>query len=343
MLITSDGSQFGMISGGCLESEILRKASWLTSSGVPVLRHYDAQLNEEAVWQFGLGCDGTVDVLLEKLEPEVEPEYLRALQSWLQAGAAGVLATVISSSIEGLIVGDRFRWAPHVKETQNLFPALQARLPQDMQSTFNQGRSRIIHYSSPTGRATFLFEMICPPPRITVFGSGPDIIPLVTIAKLIGWVVVVANPTRKAYSLPQSVVVDRYVRGNVDECLRSLLPTQSSACVLMTHNYLIDRAILGSLLKSNPKYIGILGPRTRTEQMLDDLGLKKCFYSSTSCHLHYPAGLDIGSETPEQIAIAIVSEIQAAFANRSAGKLGDRKGPIHDELLEEELSITIGP
>jgi xanthine/CO dehydrogenase XdhC/CoxF family maturation factor len=111
----------------------------------------------------------------------------------------------------------------------------------------------------------------------------------------------------------------------------------------MTHNYLIDRAILGSLLKSNPKYIGILGPRTRTEQMLDDLGLKKCFYSSTSCHLHYPAGLDIGSETPEQIAIAIVSEIQAAFANRSAGKLGDRKGPIHDELLEEELSITIGP
>jgi xanthine dehydrogenase accessory factor len=337
MLVTSEGKQFGMVSGGCLESDILRKAWWLTASGSPVLRHYDARMNEEAVWEFGLGCDGSVDVLIEKLEPEAEPGYLNTLQLWLQSNTPGALASVISSSIEGSRVGDRFCW-PCCGGKISLPSALNARLSLEMESALSEGRSRLVRCISPSGGATFLIEMIRPPTKIIIFGSGPDIIPLATTAKLIGWAVTVVNPSGTVFNLPRSIQLDRLVTGTVDQCLDTLGLDSGSVCVLMTHNYFIDCTLLGPLLESNPQYLGILGPRTRTEQMLREIKLES-FCSGPSRCLHYPAGLDIGTETPEQIAIAIAAEIHAVLAERSAQKLSGRKGPIHEALSEEELSI----
>jgi xanthine/CO dehydrogenase XdhC/CoxF family maturation factor len=100
----------------------------------------------------------------------------------------------------------------------------------------------------------------------------------------------------------------------------------------MTHHYLRDRSLLRFLLPSAARFIGILGPRKRTEALLEDLGEEGLSVTQEQLErLHGPAGLDIGAESPEEIALALVAEIQAALTGRQGGWLRERKGPIHDQ------------
>ena len=101
--------------------------------------------------------------------------------------------------------------------------------------------------------------------------------------------------------------------------------------LVMTHHYLIDRALLSVLLPSQTPYIGLLGPKQRAEDLLADierLGIE--FSDDQRARLHGPAGLDIGGEGPEAIALSLLAEVMAAAEGRSAGSLRDRKGPIHE-------------
>ncbi len=98
----------------------------------------------------------------------------------------------------------------------------------------------------------------------------------------------------------------------------------------MTHNYARDVTLVAELLKTPAPYIGLLGPRSRSERLLHDLdeaGLKPSRREAK--RLHAPVGLDIGAETPEEIALAILAEVRAALAGREGGMLRERKGPIH--------------
>jgi xanthine dehydrogenase accessory factor len=147
-------------------------------------------------------------------------------------------------------------------------------------------------------------QEIEPPIQLVVFGDGPDSIPLHAFADVLGWDVIEVD---QAADLP----------GRAD---------QRTAAVVKSHNYGRDFAALRHLLALELRYVGLLGPRKRRDQLLNavlDSGV------SIDADVFAPAGLDLGAETPEEIALALISEIQAVFAGASADSLRERKAPIH--------------
>jgi xanthine/CO dehydrogenase XdhC/CoxF family maturation factor len=151
-----------------------------------------------------------------------------------------------------------------------------------------------------------LYEYLEPPIQVIVCGDGPDAAAVGEMATALGWAV------RSLHGDEVPASADRW-----------------TAAVLMSHRYERDRALLAAFLPSAARYIGLLGPRARAQRLLHDVAADGADLAAFD-RLHAPIGLDIGAETPAEIALSIVAEIRAAFAHRSGGCLRERGAPIHD-------------
>jgi xanthine dehydrogenase accessory factor len=314
MLITSDGRRIGSISGGCLEGDVTKKAWWRTESGV-ALRTYDTMSDEDAVWEFGLGCNGVVRVLLERVGDGAARELFDFLSACEHERRVGVIATVIAAP-----EGDRLRLGQRLLVSSD--GAFRGDMPDrdllagPVEAAMRERKSRLVR----AGAVEIFVEVIEPSPALLVFGAGHDAIPVVRIAKQVGWHVTAVDG-----------------RPALDDGVLGVAPEPLAAAVVMNHNYARDRAILRALLPLAPSYVGMLGPRARTEKMLVDLGVEQW----PAC-LHAPVGLDIGADTPETIALSIVAEVQAVFAGREAGMLRERCGPIYIRQESSEAAAMVG-
>lgn len=331
LLMTAAGEMTGSISGGCLEGDIFQHAQKVLESGAPKLLHYDTTSDNDLIWGLGLGCSGVVYLLLEPLQQE--PSYWPFLAECVRDEKQGVLASIfgvqgkvdavigarLSLSRDGFVTGD-------VGDRE-----LREAIAADARAVLQSGRSRTLNYKLQQGTADVLIEALEPPLPLYIFGAGHDSIPVVRLAKAIGWRVTVADG-RKAYAtehrFPQA---DRVILSQPDQVCKNVSIDPRAAVIVMTHNYAHDRDILRQLIGVPVRYLGILGPAKRTDALFEELrseGLnisdeqKRCLYS--------PSGLDLGSETPEEIALSILSEIQSVIAGRSGGPLRIRKGPIHE-------------
>jgi len=329
MLIASDGSNVGMISGGCLEGHVTKRAWWLTRSGPAVVR-YDTGAGEDTEWAFGLGCNGVVDVLLERLVPSASAPALDLLDAVRESFHPGACAVVIAAPPgSGASVGQRLAIFPDGTEWTDVGEAtLAANLARDLVEALRQGRSSLATYESADGRVEVFLEHVPPPLRLAVFGAGPDALPLVRMAKELGWHVSVVDGRSHYARRDRFPLADAVIVAEPREAPAAAGVGPRSAAVVMTHSYEQDKALLGELLRSAPAYVGQLGPRARTERMLAELA-EAGGAPLDATALHYPIGLDIGANNPEEIAIAILAEIQAAFSGRSGGMLQRRAGSIH--------------
>lgn len=331
MLIGSDGSNVGMISGGCLEGHVTKRAWWLTGSGQAVVCRYDTGAGEDTEWAFGLGCNGVVEVLLERLTPShaaPQMEMLEAVQASVRPGAVAVV--IGTRQAAGVSVGQRLLIFPDGREWTDVGDGnLCAALARELAEVLRLGRSSVATHEVGEGRVDVFLEHVAPPLRLVVFGAGPDALPLVRVAKEMGWHVSVADgrshyARRERFPLADAVIVaePRDAPGAAGVGPRS-------AVVVMTHSYEQDKLLLGELLRSPPAYLGQLGPRSRTERMLAELAAEGG-EPLRAAALHYPIGLDIGADNPEEIAVAVLAEIKAALAGRSGGMLQRRPGSIHE-------------
>ena len=289
MLLSREGRLAGSVSGGCLEGDILQKAWWRTEQGAAIVTYDSTDADEDVVWGFGLGCNGVVQVLLERVSPD-RPGPLDALTAVLRERVPRTIITVTASDDPAVPLGT----AP-------------------------------INWTPPDGVSVFQ-ETVQPPAPLVIFGAGQDALPLVRLAKEIGWHVTVAD-TRGTRARPERFpLADRVCLGwpkdvEIDE---------RTAGVVMTHNYPDDRRVLQSLLLSPAYYVGQLGPRVRTERLLAEMADDGLLITEEMRRrLHAPIGLDLGADNPEEIALSIVSEIQAARAGRGGGFLRERRAPLH--------------
>lgn len=306
MLLLPDGKHTGSISGGCLEGDVSRKASWLTEDHRPALRVYDTTSEDDAVWEFGLGCNGVVKVLLERIDTAEAREALQFFQACRNARRPGAVATCIDPDQ----LGHRIYLYPDGTATEEL-PGLHA--------VVAERKSRTV---TAHGREYFIEAVLAPLP-LFVFGAGHDAIPLTALAHELGWHVTVADG-RPAYATAARFPSADEVRLlPADARLDQFEISPESAVVLMSHNYPQDSRLLERIWPLRPRYLGILGPRARTERMLSEVGVP-------GSGIHFPIGLDVGAETPAAIALSIVAEIQAVLSNRPGGKLTMRQGPIHE-------------
>lgn len=332
MLMTPDGRMVGSISGGCLEGDVFEHAQRVMASSEPIVVKYDTTSADDIVWGLGLGCNGMVQVLIEQITQEKEPNPMAFFAECLRQQQMGVIVTVFH--IEGQVrtkVGTRLMLHQNGTVISNIEDSnLAAGILNDAHEALRSSCSLVKEYQVLGGSAEIFIEVIQPAVPLVIFGAGHDAIPLVRFAKELGWHVTVVD-SRPAYAtLGRFPLADAVILSRSESIHESITVTHRTVAVVMTHNYLHDREILQTLLLSPLCYLGILGPKSRTERLLQELREEEIIPTNEHLlKLYGPIGLDIGADTPEQIALAIAAEIQAILANRSGGLLRDRKGPIH--------------
>ena len=327
LLLTSGGRRSGAVSGGCLEADLVKKAWWLTEGGTIALRRYDTGADGEIAQEFGLGCNGVIHVLLERLrEGSISP--LNAVFPIKETRTPAAISTLISTSADGpLHAGQRWLCLPGGSvETDLPDSPIRSFLSDEGALAIKRATSHVVTWRSESQAADFFIEPLFPASRLLVMGAGDDAIPVTRLAKLLGYEVVVLDGRSHMARADRFPQADRVVVNSSVDPLAGIPVDQWTAAVLMSHSYEQDRNALRRLAAEPLQYLGVLGPRKRTEQMLGDIGVSE---ETLPENLHSPVGLDIGADGPEQIALAVISEIQAVLNERAGGRLRVKAGPLH--------------
>jgi xanthine dehydrogenase accessory factor len=353
MLITESGRTTGAISGGCLERDVSVRAAQVMKTRVAQIIEYDTRRSEDIVWGLGLGCRGVVRILLESLHAGSPGERaLPFIRDCLRARKSGVLTTVIAVDVNNehcedgsISVGERLLldaelniYGPSLTDVQ-----LASRIREDALEILAGKHSATRSYEVGQGRTGIFFDVITPPRPLVVFGAEHDAVPLVHLARTLGWHVTVVDTRARGATRERFAEADEVLLCRAEDIASRVSLTEETAAVVMTHNYLADVELLRALLPSPVYYLGILGPKQRTSKLLEEISADTYgLAASQFARLHSPIGMDLGAETPEEIALSIVSEIKAVCAARGGGFLRDRNAPIHDERenVREHVLVT---
>ena len=316
MLIRANGDATGTVSGGCLEADVLERAKRVLETGRSEVFVYDTTADENSVFSLNMGCRGVMRILMEAVD--ANSEIFSAIRRVYERRLAEACAVIIQG--EAAEIGKRI-WS---NGSTGAFPTMAADL-----STFTGSASNYetIKYEADGALVEFAFERIAPPVQLFMLGAGADAVPVADAAHGLGWQVNVCDHrpaflTRERF--PRCDALVGLERDGVPEWEVDDL----TAFVLMNHNYDRDKAMLPGALRSEAFYVGALGPKRRTQQIMEELGDR--FTEEQLSRLRSPAGLDIGGDTPEAIAVSIVAEIQSVLKHRSGGPLRDRQAPIYD-------------
>jgi xanthine dehydrogenase accessory factor len=334
MLVDAAGRRTGSVSGGCLESDVARRGRLLSADRPTTVVRYDAGHDgsgEDAAWGFALGCNGSIDVLIERLDPAATT-HLGFLRRCVRDRRRGAVLHVFQVDGDlGVLPGARLAVlddgtiAADPAALGDRFTAMAA----DAAECVRTGESVTVIYETAGGRLHVLAEAVVPPVPVVIFGGGHDALPLVAAAKGLGWHVTICD-RRAGHARPDRFpLADAVLVADAAAVPDRVSLSADTVAVVMTHHYPEDRALLRLLLASPARYVGVLGPRARTDRMLADLAVGERFKPDQLDRLHAPVGLDLGGDGSEAVALSVVAEIQATLARRPGGPLRDRVGPIH--------------
>jgi xanthine/CO dehydrogenase XdhC/CoxF family maturation factor len=331
LLVPEEGDLVGNISGGCLESDVADVAKVVMHEGIARIVSFDLTADDDAVWGWGLGCNGAFELFVEPADKAAE--VAGALRMALEEERPICVVTVLDSTVPGAEQGDRMIVRPDGGVERSFGDAaLAAAAREAAVEQLASEHSEIRTLAGTSGEARAFVEVLEPPLRLVVCGAGHDAVPLVRQASALGWSPVVADDRPEFLNgerFPEAagfVLVERPDKvGEVAQI------DERTYVVVMTHNFLRDKDYLRSLLSTPARFIAMLGPAVRTERLLTELRDEGLDIDETDrARIRSPAGLDLGAEGPDEIAAAICAEIVAVKRGRGAGFLKDRPGPIHD-------------
>ena len=301
LLVPEQGDPVGLLSGGCLEGEAARLAREALAHGVPMLITIDHSREGDEIWGSGLGCRGIVELLAEPAG--LAADTISALDAARNAGERAILLTPLH--------GERRRLS--LAEAVGMGDLAQ----------------RAVELGRPTSLGEAVIDPIIPPPHLVICGAGPDAPPLVAAASALGWRVTVTDPRRRLLagtSMDPATVIEAAPRDAADRIGHQPI----AAVVVMSHDYVRDGEFLASFLGRGIPYVGVLGPRERTDRLLAELGTDgPPLTDADRTALHAPAGLDLGADGSDEVALAILAEILATLRGGTGAALRDRPGPIH--------------
>ena len=323
LLVEETGGTLGGVSGGCLEADVREIALTVMREGVPRLRHYETGSDDSTVWGLGLGCNGSVDIFVQPVTSADVVDMALHLRALLATDAPFSVSTVVrgTPAVLGrtLLAGN----GPPVGSTGA--PGLDREIARRAQALLVAGQSKL-HDIESTGvqvESTGVFtEVHVPPPRLVICGAGDDAIPLAAGASQIGFRVTVVDH-RPAYLSPARFPDAERIDRRPADGLEGLMLGPHSYLVVMTHSFAHDRDWVGRLLRTEVPYVGLLGPRARRDELLEQIG------ATGTGRLFAPVGLDVGADGPEQVAVSIVAELLAVRAASAPRHLREKEGVIH--------------
>jgi xanthine/CO dehydrogenase XdhC/CoxF family maturation factor len=328
MLVSEDGELTGAISGGCLEGDALRKAQTVIFQQKSMLVTYDTTDEDDQKFGVGLGCNGIIHVLIEPIDYHNTINPIELLKIAISDRVSCRLITVFSVKYskqeqvgtkvllkENQVIGDK----------KSLDSSLWKNINAEVQ-TSDSSQHIIRRYTDLDDIQVFI-EAIKPAIRILLFGAGNDTIPLAKIAEILGLEVILIDGRKNLATSARFPSAMQIITGAGDEVVQQLETDKNSAALLMTHNFEYEVQVLEQLLRLDLPYIGILGPKKKSEKLIERLEKKGMTVNQAS--IYSPMGLDIGAEGSEEIALSILAEVKAVLAKKPATFLRNKTGPIH--------------
>jgi xanthine/CO dehydrogenase XdhC/CoxF family maturation factor len=303
---------------------------------------YDTMDDDDAKFGVGLGCNGIIQVLIEPIQdtdPKNPIQYLRAANEKRQQCILITLFSLLDKK------DPQYGTCLLLKDDGTIIdhsPVLNDVLIPDAKETLVSQVSSFKNYVSPDHNLTAFIEMINPPVSLIIIGAGNDAIPLVDMADILGWETTVIDGRNNYAKKERFAAACQVLVSKPENALEQISIDERTVFLLMTHNYNYDKAMLKQLLQMNVTYIGMLGPKKKREKILDEFkeeGLS-CTEDQLSV-LHSPVGLDIGAETSEEIAVSILAEIKAFFANKDVQSLRKIREVIHPRSATEIEKVKL--
>lgn len=340
MVIPEDGGGIGSVTAGCLEEDVRSLAADVLASDEPRLTTFDL-MGDDDVWGLGVGCNGVIDILIEPLS-----ERYRPVLSAFTSGNSIASCTVLESDIgdehknedRGVQLGDRAYYTTEFTRASGAWPdwlAHAVREPAETLASQGTAETVTIENDGSTDSATVFIDGVAAPPELFVFGTGHDVEPVCELAKNADFRVTVvgfrgASATEDRFPAADRVLSTSPGRLRENEALTF---DENTYAVVMTHNFIDDRLTVDELLSTSLPYIGLLGPRERFEEMQAEFTEEgRSVSADEQQRLYTPAGLDLGGNTPYQIAHSIVSELLVVKNDRTPRHLKAREGPIHERV-----------
>ncbi len=327
MLVLSNGNYFGGISGGCLEGDALRRAQKAIFKNKPSIVTYDTTQDDAHEIGVGLGCNGIIDVLITPLNNDNEdPVHLLSAVSETRQPRA--IISIIECAETLNISGQTILFETE-EQFLSSFPFLDISnmVLKDIIQALANKTSETINYKTAAESIKIFIEVIVPSTNLIIYGSNYDILPAATIGRELGWNVTVVMNIARA----NKILIETATKIIDNKSDQKPIIDSYSAVVLMAHDYKTDLDNLKKILLTKASYIGLLGPRKRSEKMFNELLKENIQLSDYSMERIYaPCGLDIGASNSEEIALSIAAEIRAHFAKRQGMSLKFRKGTIYN-------------
>ena len=313
MLIAADGEYAGLLSGGCLESDLHEHALQVIGSGLAKVITYDTGGSDDLLWGLGVGCEGSMQILLLRVGPENGWQPLALFAAAHRRHERVAAAVVVASPERSLLPGSvilRDGQPGGAPVPLALHDGIQSQLTRAMES------GRPVALGSSAEPLRVLAIPLALPPRLLLLGGGPDAQPLVEFAARLAWRITVYDH-RSAYAqsarFPQA---EQVVLGRPEALAETVDTRRFDAAVVMSHHLPSDLAYLRTLSATDIPYVGLLGPAVRREKLLADLGAAAARLAG---RLRSPIGLNIGGRAPESIALSIVAEIHARLHGAPGG------------------------
>lgn len=319
MLVLDDGSVVCELSGGCPQRDIVARALEVIADGQPRLVHYNSESGLDVLME--MGCGGELEILIEPMSSGQATAFAASLAQCLAARVDAQLATVFA--IDGQVIAPQrmVRSAQRVLFDGSNDTAI-SDVVADACTTHRARRAETRQLASPRGTLDVLIESVQPPHALVVIGSSAAARALLPLSTALGWQTTLVDHDPARLQVPELPPGLRTLCTTPEQLQHALPLDAHSSVVVMTHNLERDIAWLAALSEAPVAYVGALGSRERVTRMRSAPELARL-------RLHAPAGLDIGSETPEEIALAVAAEIMAVINDRSGGPLRDNDGAIH--------------
>jgi len=325
MLIGENGEMLGTVSGGCLEADVLERASRVLQTGTTEIFTYDTTSHADSVFSLNMGCRGVIRILLER--PSLD--FIDFCRRLYQTRHSGLVVTLIGTkeTVNDCKIGARMIFDDDKTIKNQFSPAIVENLLPDCLIVSQEKKSKLLKNDF----GEFFLEFIPSPVSLFIFGAGADAIPVAETAKNLGWHTTIIDHRAAFANKERFPAADEIIITRAENLNEKLTIDENTAAVVMSHNYEHDKNILRFLLNANTRYIGALGPKRRTENILSEWREAGETFSDKQLNkLYAPIGLDIGADTPESIALSIIAEIKSVLTDRNGGFLRWRTGSIYN-------------
>jgi xanthine dehydrogenase accessory factor len=334
MWVDASGAIVGAVTiGGCVDARVIEESARVLADGRPAVMQMS--LGDEDAWALGMTCGGSIEVLIEPVNPNAEGDpvarAMRVAREELDGGRRVVIVAPLDGRGDRLVVFERGQRAGTLGD-----PSLDGAAMAAASRYFAGGRSGTERVTSGGVETRLYFEVHAPPVSLVVFGATHVAMPLVDMARVLGLRTVVVDGRDRFATRERFPQVDELIVGMPSEIAERLSLGPQSLVVLLSHDYKYDLPVLRAVLASDAGYVGCLGSARRGRAMLDFLA-EQGVSAAQLARVRIPVGLDIGARSAAEIALSVLAEALAVVRGRAGGPMRDRprgEGPRRDAAVD---------